>query len=235
MKTLDKSIAVFDQHYQNLGMSSQRMYPNESLIQFIASRYFKIPEAERKKIRILEVGCGSGANLWMLSKEGFDTYGVDSSETGINLATRHIRDKWNVDATLCTGSFTQLPYEDSCFDAVIDVVSLQCINLDDSSLALQEIHRILKPEGVFFSYRLSDHSVISDHSGGRRIDAATIDNIDDITQPLANNGPQTFWSPSLTRLMYQKACLSVDAIERIGRTYSSSSYVEYLAIVGSKI
>ena len=70
--------------------------------------------------------------------------------------------------------------------------------------------------------------------GGGLIDAATVDNIADATQPLNNNGPMTFWSPALTRLMYQKASLSVDVIERIGRTYSNGSYVEYLAIVGAR-
>jgi len=73
-----------------------------------------------------------------------------------------------------------------------------------------------------------------EHAKGGRIDAATVDNIADTTLPLANNGPVTFWSPSLTRMMYQKASLDVDAIALIGRTYSSGSYVEYLAITGIK-
>lgn len=234
MKSLDKAIEVFDRQYLDQGMRSQRMYPNESMIQFVAGRYFQESEAKRKNIRILEVGCGSGANLWMLSKEGFDTHGIDSSQVGIDLAAQHLRIKWGVDADLRHGSFTHLPYDDSFFDAVVDVVSFQVLSLDDSHLALQEIRRVLKPEGAFFSYRLSDHSVMCEHSGGRRIDAATVDNIADATQPYSNNGPTTFWSPTLTRLMYQKANLSVNAIERIGRTYSNGSYVEYLAIDGAR-
>jgi ubiquinone/menaquinone biosynthesis C-methylase UbiE len=234
MKPLDKAIEVFDQQYQEHGMRSQRSYPNESLIQFVAGNYFKMPLADRKNIRILELGCGSGANLWMLSKEGFDSYGIDSSQAGIELAAQHLRVKWGVEADLQKGSFTQLPYSNDFFDAVIDVVSLQHLNLNDSHLALQEVYRVLKQDGAFFSYRLSDHSVMYEHSGGGRIDAATVDNIADTTQPLANNGPVGFWSPTLTHLMYQKASLGVDAIERIGRTYSSGSYVEYLAIVGAK-
>ena len=164
--SLEKSIAVFDIQYKNLGMGSQRMYPNESLIQFTGSRYFNMTMANRKNIRILEVGCGSGANLWMLSKEGFDTYGIDSSMEAINLALNHLREKWNVDADLRVGSFTEIPYEDEYFDAVVDIVSLQHINLEDTRLALNEVYRVLKPNGNFFSYRLSDHSVMYDNSGG---------------------------------------------------------------------
>lgn len=215
-------------------MRSQRSYPNESLIQFIASRYFSLPLADRKNIRILEVGCGSGANLWMLSKEGFDTYGIDSSQAGIELAVQHLGTKWNVEADLQRGSFTSLPYIDAFFDVVVDVVSLQHLNLDDSCVALQEIRRVLKQGGVFFSYRLSDHSVMYEHSAGGWVDAATVDNIVDKTLPLANNGPITFWSPSLARLMYAKANIAIEEIDRLGRTYSTGSYVEYLAITGSK-
>ncbi len=211
------------------------MYPNESLIQFVARRYFDRPEADRRNIRILEVGCGSGANLWMLSKEGFDAYGIDSSQVGISLAEHHLREKWSVTANIQQGVFTNLPYSDSFFDAVVDVVSLQHINLEDSHLALQEIRRVLKVRGSVFSYRLSDHSVMYEQSGGVRIDAATVNNISDTTQPLADNGPVSFWSPALTHLMYQKASLRVDSIERVGRTYADGSYVEYLAIVGEKI
>lgn len=234
MKTLDKTIEVFDRQYQDHGMRSQRSYPNESLIQFIAGNYFKLPLTARKNIRILELGCGSGANLWMLSKEGFDTYGIDSSQAAIELASQHLQEKWGVEANLQNGSFTQLPYGDAFFDAVVDVVSLQHLNLNDSHLALQEVHRVLKPEGAFFSYRLSDHSVMYEHSGGVGVDSATVDNIVDTSQPLANNGPVTFWSPVLTHLIYPKAGLVVDAIERMGRTYSTGSYVEYLAITSTK-
>jgi len=166
MKTLDTTIKVFDQQYQDHGMRAQRSYPNESLIQFVASNYFKNSLADRKNIRVLELGCGSGANLWMLSKEGFDTYGIDSSQAGIELAAQHLRVKWGVEADLQKGSFTQLPYSDAFFDVVVDVVSLQHLDLNDSHLALQEVYRVLKQEGSFFSYRLSDHSVMYEHGGG---------------------------------------------------------------------
>lgn len=235
MKPIDQAINVFDGQYQSKGLNAQRRYPNESLIQFLASRYFRLSEPERKSIRLLEVGCGSGANLWMMAKEGFNTHGMDSSAKGLELARQHLGEKWGVAADLRVGSFTQLPYEDNYFDAVVDVVSLQHINLDDSRLALQEICRVLKPGGAFFSYRLSDHSVMYEHSGGGRIDAATLDNIADASLPLANSGLISFGSPALARLMYQEVGLEVETIERVGRTYSNGAYVEYLAIQAGKI
>ncbi len=213
-------------------MRAQRAYPNESLIQFLASKYFIRPMAERKAIRMLEVGCGSGANLWMMAKEGFDTYGIDSSRKGIKLARNHLKEKWGVSATLDLGSFTELPYAKSHFHAVVDVVSLQHLNLADSAIALAEIVRVLKPDGAFFSYRLSDHSVM--YETGRRIDSATLENISDTRMPLANNGPISFWPPVMAREMYSKVGLAVESVERISRTYANGMFVEYLSLVGLK-
>ena len=230
-KPIEQAIRVFDRQYGERGMRSQRSYPNEALIQFLASRYFRLALSERKAMRVLEVGCGSGANLWMMAKEGLDTHGIDSSAQGIALAEDHLRTKWGVAATLRVGSMVDLPYAPESFDAVVDVVSLQHLCLDDSTRALAEVRRVLKPSGAFFSYRLSDHSVMS--NSGPRIDAATLTDIADPAMPLAGNGPTSFWSPVLARQMYSRAGFAIESLERVGRTYANGLFVEYLSIIGS--
>ncbi|MEO8017096.1 MAG: class I SAM-dependent methyltransferase [Pseudomonadota bacterium] len=230
---VDAAIQAYDRLYRERGMRSQRMYPNEALIQFLAARYFGLPLEQRAAIRILEVGCGSGANLWMMRKEGFETHGIDSSAEGLELARVHLRDKWQVSADLKTGSFTALPYANEQFDAVVDVVSLEVLALNDSRVALREIARCLKPGGAFFSYRLSDHSTMFEGPDAR-IDSATLANIADQSMPLSNNGPLSFWSPALTRELYSAAQLDVESIERVGRTYTSGVFVEYLKIVATR-
>lgn len=235
MKPIDQTIDIFDRQYLDKGLSAQRRYPNESLIQFLASGYFSLALSDRKSVRLLEVGCGSGANLWMMAKEGFSTHGMDSSAKGLDLARQHLGEKWGVTADLRQGSFTELPCENDYFDAVVDVVSLQHCNLKDSRLAMSEIARVLKPGGACFSYRLSDASVMYQSSGGNWIDAVTVDNIADSTMPLCNSGPTSFWSPGLARAIYREIGLDLLSIERQGRTYENGAkHVEYLAITAAK-
>ncbi len=230
---VDVSISHFEEQYKHLGMRAQRSYPNESLIQFIASRFFSLPYEKRKNVKILEVGCGSGANLWMMAKEGFHVYGLDSSETALELARAHLSEKWDVSAEFAKGSFTNLPYDNDMFDAVVDVVSLQHLTIADARNALTEIARVLKPGGEFFSYRLSDHSIMYSQGCSKGLDAATLSNIDNPAMPMANNGPIAFWSHSLARMLYEDAHLQLVTVERVGRTYSNGAYVEYLSFVAT--
>jgi SAM-dependent methyltransferase len=225
------SQSIFDTQFHLSGLKAQRLYPNESLLQFLGGNYFHLPMEERGKLRILEIGCGSGANLWMMAKEGFEVHGMDSSEKALELARLHLEEKWGVSASLTKGTFLDLPYDAGSFDAIVDVVSLQHIGLDDSRLALREAARVLRPGGKLFSFRLSDHSVMFGKAADpERIDCCTLANISDPSLPLANNGPVSFWSPSLARMLYDEAGLSILNVSRVNRTYGDGAVVEYLVI-----
>ena len=91
-----------------------------------------------RRPRILDVGCGTGANLLMLSKFG-DAEGVDVSEDA--LAFCHERGLEQVKL----GAAEALPYDDGTFDLVtaLDVVE----HLDDDLAGLREMRRVLRPGG----------------------------------------------------------------------------------------
>ncbi len=93
---------------------------------------------ESNRSRILDIGCGTGANLEMLSRFG-EAEGVDVSTEA--LAFCRERGLQNVRQ----GEAEHLPYEDGSFDLVtaLDVVE----HLDDDVEGLREMRRVLRTGG----------------------------------------------------------------------------------------
>jgi SAM-dependent methyltransferase len=91
-----------------------------------------------RRARILDVGCGTGANLLMLSKYG-DAEGVDISEDALAFCRERGLDKVKL------GAAEDLPYDDGTFDLVtaFDVVE----HMDDDLVGLKEMRRVLRPGG----------------------------------------------------------------------------------------
>ena len=91
-----------------------------------------------RRPRILDVGCGTGANLLMLSKYG-DAEGVDISEDALSFCRERGLDKVKL------GAGEELPYDDGTFDLVtaFDVVE----HMDDDLAGLKEMRRVLRPGG----------------------------------------------------------------------------------------
>lgn len=88
-------------------------------------------------VTILDVGCGTGANLEMLAEFG-DAEGVDVSDD----ALKFCRAKG---LKTHKGLAEELPFEDESFDVVtaLDVVE----HLDDDIAGLKEMHRVLRRGG----------------------------------------------------------------------------------------
>src|SRR5678815_84615 len=88
--------------------------------------------------RILDVGCGTGANLKMLAEHG-RAEGVDISQQAVDFC--HERGLGSVKL----GAAEDLPYENDSFDLVtsLDVVE----HLDDDVAGLREMRRVLRPDG----------------------------------------------------------------------------------------
>ena len=59
-------------------------------------------------IKVLEIGCGTGSNIWFLAREGFDVFGLDGSQTAI-LKTREKLDREQLSAELNVGDGSCYP------------------------------------------------------------------------------------------------------------------------------
>ena len=123
-------------------------YPPEELVRFIGRNFFGAPQ--RDQIRILEIGCGAGANLLFLAQEGFDATGLDGSTIALDRAAARLTER-GLTARLDHGDAMALPYADDSFDCVIDVECIYANVLADSRTIIAEARRVLKPGGLFFS------------------------------------------------------------------------------------
>ena len=116
---------VWDDFFTEKNVSK---YPQSDLIRFV-SKYFN--KSDKSLIKILEVGCGAGVNIWYLTREGFNTYGIDGSKIGIAQAKEKL-DRENLNSDLSVGDIIKLPYQDDFFDCVIDNACL-CANTKENS------------------------------------------------------------------------------------------------------
>ncbi len=141
----------YEKDYKKNGYTAQRRYPNEELVKFFGRNFFSIKKIKRKKIKILETGCGTCGNLWMISKEGFSTYGIDFSHEAIKLAKKFFN-KEKLKAYFTVGDFRSMEYKKNFFDSVVDVFSSCILDRVNGVEYIQEVKRILKKRGIFFSY-----------------------------------------------------------------------------------
>jgi ubiquinone/menaquinone biosynthesis C-methylase UbiE len=129
-------------------------YPAESLIRFVARNLYA---KDRKQVKILEVGCGPGANIWYMAREGFNVYGIDGSETAIKNANDKMKNE-GFKGELVVGDIENLPYLDSYFDAVVDNECLAHNPATKMPVILKEIKRVLKKGGLFYSRTFTDRT-----------------------------------------------------------------------------
>jgi SAM-dependent methyltransferase len=223
--------------YAAHGLSAQRRYPNEEFLRFMGRSFLAVDLAQRSRIKILELGCGSGANLWMIAREGFDAYGIDLSDEAIRLCGLML-ESWGVKAALTTGSMSNLPYLPEMFDAVADVFSAYCLNESGFASCLDEVARVTKPGGYFFSYSPSKNSeAFKNFLPATKIDASTLDGIVRPTSPFSGNSyPFRFISQDEYASALSKRGFAVTSNERIGRTYGNGDeYFEFVSVSARKL
>lgn len=86
--------------------------------------------------RVLDVGCGTGRLLSMLSN--FDRYGLDISAGYLLRAVQ-------TGADVCLSKIEEMPYVDELFDTVVCTDVLE--HVFDLHLAVTHLFRVVKPEG----------------------------------------------------------------------------------------
>jgi SAM-dependent methyltransferase len=97
--------------------------------------------AGRMAPRLLDCGCGTGANLAMLDRAG-RAFGVDCTFSGLAAGARVGRRR------LVQADAAAMPYADATFDVVTSFDMLQVLPDAREEAAIAEMARVLKPGGA---------------------------------------------------------------------------------------
>src|SRR6266480_6137301 len=114
----------------------------------------------RPSLRLLDCGCGTGANVDLLGHFG-RAYGFDRSAVGLRIGRDAGRTR------LARADVTAIPCPDAAFDVVSSFDVLYSLEDFDERTAIAEMHRVLKPGGyaivnvAAMEMLRGDHSILS--------------------------------------------------------------------------
>ena len=158
----------------------------------------------RKKIvplakgRVLEIGFGTGANVYLYQAEKLDTL------TAIDIKfSEETKEKFKNKVQLIEAGAEKLPFKDNSFDSVVCTIALCSVdNLDES---IKEIRRVLKCGGnyLFVEHVLPHNKFLEanfnrfngiwhKHMGGCNINRRSIDKLKDHGFKITNEYKKNF-------------------------------------------
>lgn len=114
------------------------------------------------EMKILDAGCGGGRNIVYFLREGFQVFGVDQNTEAIE----HVRYLAQMIAPqISTENFQlaaveKMPFQNEVFDAIISSAVLHFAD-DEAHFnrMLDEMRRVLKPDGMMFARLASTISI----------------------------------------------------------------------------
>jgi len=187
-----------------------KIYKDQGEVQFdilptvkVAADIFKLNGSKS----VMDLGCGTGRHSIYLAEQGFKVYATDISETGLEI-TKSKAEKLNLsNVEFKQHDMRDILYDNNTFDGIICVWTTGHGTLEDSRKSINEIYRVLKPNGIVVIDYVSIYD--ENYGKGREIEKDTfINNVKD-----EENIPHHY-----------------STIEELKELYSSFSHVEIKSV-----
>lgn len=141
----------------------ERVWPNETLTRMLKGPYIPDMSKDFKEKKIMDVGCGTGNNLFLYASLGMELYGCEVHEDIVRL-TKEKLDRFGYKADLKVGQNRNIPFPNDFFDYL---VSWNVLHYEDTEQkikeAIIEYARVLKKGGrMFFSTTGPQHMILND-------------------------------------------------------------------------
>jgi ubiquinone/menaquinone biosynthesis C-methylase UbiE len=130
-------------------------------VRLMATNLIALCNPGRSPLRILDIGCGTGALMDDLAGRGHEVWGLDISEEALKFCRMRGHEK------VYLGDAARLPFADQRFDVVTAIGVIE--HLDDDEIFLREVARILRPQACVvmltssFPWLWSMHDVANEH------------------------------------------------------------------------
>lgn len=104
---------------------------------------------------VLEIGCGFGANALQVAAAGNRVIGIDAAPIAAEVANGFAADSsggWGPgrgEVRFLTMDAVRIEFPDASFDAAYSIDLLEHLHPDDVPPHLREIHRVLRPRGIY--------------------------------------------------------------------------------------
>lgn len=220
---------TFDKIWNDIFKNNQwGRYPAEDLIRF-SSKYLNIKKNKRK-INIIELGCGPGGNLWYFAKNGFSINGIDGSKIAIKNANKYL-DKMspNWQGELEVADLTNYSFKKDSYDAVVDNEFSCCLDYKETKFLYEKLYHSLKNNGKIFlrTFAIGSYG----YKSGKKISYNTF-------LPSVGNikmGTQRFSSKRDINLILHK--FEILSIEKIIRTINNSQdkIIEWIVVAKKNV
>ncbi len=114
-------------------------YSSEDLIRFISKACEKL-----KKKKILEIGCGTGANFNLFLDKKAKVTGIDFSKIAITKINKKFKKQIkNGDINLITGDIKNLNFENQKFNILVDNCVTCCLSFEETKSFYENVSKFL--------------------------------------------------------------------------------------------
>jgi len=128
----------------------EKKVPAKSFIKFVAF-------LKRRNLRkVLDIGCGYGAESIYLAKKGFDVIGIDVNKDAINFAEKKAKKEEVKARFICKDALTVLrKLKDQSIDVIVDSAFSHSIKKEKREEHFKQISRVLKNKGFLYLLEFS--------------------------------------------------------------------------------
>ncbi len=134
-------------NYYNSGVEAKRLFQGEFQLERVRTQELIFRFLNQRKLKILDVGGGTGFYSFWLKKLGHQVHLIDPVERNLELARTQQKKKSKLDSIILADA-CNLPFENNTFDMVLMLGPLYHLTLKKERLmALKEVKRILNKNG----------------------------------------------------------------------------------------